>query len=249
MSRNASTAESRVLMPPHIRCDLSHRQGVIWRLYPPPAKMCDTPPIMGGASARIKEIQAAIEREMKRVGIAAKPLSIAAKLGPTAVRDILKDDTQDVKLGTLARLASVLDVDLEVLLGAPRVPVVGFIGAGGTVIFEDMGVEETVLRPPAISGPLIALEVRGDSMLPKYEPGDVVYIQRNHDGILPEYVGEYCAVRLTSGETFLKRLAFGSGEGRWTLQSLNAADMTDVELEWATPVLFIMPRRARQVTS
>ncbi len=190
-------------------------------------------------------IREALRREMERRGWKPKPLAKKAGLGETAVRDILSLESQDVRVGTLRRLASVLDCELEDLLGAPRVPVVGYIGAGGTVIFEDMGSEETVLRPPAITGAVIALEVRGVSMLPKYEPGDVIYIQRQHDGILPEYVGEYCAVRLVSGETYLKKLMAGTSPGRFTLVSLNAADMPDVEVKWATPVLFVMPRRSR----
>jgi SOS-response transcriptional repressor LexA len=208
--------------------------------------MCDTPPV--GNVVDMQAIRAALERAMERKGIKPKRLAMAAGLGETAVRDILKMDTSDVKVGTLVRLASVLDCDLKDLLGAPRVPVAGYIGAGGTVIFEELHDEEPVLRPPAISGPVIALQVRGDSMFPKYESGDIIYIQRQHGGVLPEYIGEYCAVRLKDGSTFLKKLAFGSKEGLFTLVSLNAADMVDVEVEWATPVLFVMPRRSRSLT-
>ena len=31
--------------------------------------------------------------------------------------------------------------------------------------------------------------------------------------------------------------------GRFTLRSLNAADMENVEVIWAAPVLFVMPKR------
>lgn len=82
-------------------------------------------------------------------------------------------------------------------------------------------------------------------MLPKFSDGDVIYIQRTHEGLLPAYIGEYCAVRLSTGETYLKLLAKGSRPGRFTLRSLNAADIEDVEVVWATPVVFILPRFAR----
>lgn len=224
---------------------MSPRQGVIWRLYPPPPRMCDIPSM--AEIVDLSAIRDALRRQMEKTGWKAKPLAKQAGLGETAVRDILKNPGQDVRVGTLVRLASVLDCDLEQLIAAPRVPLAGYIGAGGTVIFEDLGSDETVLRPPAISGPVIALEVRGDSMLPKYESGDIVYIQRQHEGILPQYVGEYCAIRLKGGETYLKKLSYGSKEGLFTLVSLNAADMVDVEVEWATPVLFVMPRRSRSL--
>jgi SOS-response transcriptional repressor LexA len=232
-------------MVAHNRCDWSHRQGVIWRIFPPPAQAWDISPM--SQTLDMAAIREALSKAMKDKKIAPKRLSIDAGLGETAVRDIMKADSQDVRVGTLVRLASVLDVQLEDLLGAPRVPIVGYIGAGGSVIFEDQGSDETVMRPPAISGPVIALEVRGESMLPKYEPGDIVYIQRTHDGVLPVYVGQYCAVRLKSGETYIKRLAYGSRPGVFTLQSLNAADIADVEVEWATPVLFIMPYVSRSL--
>jgi repressor LexA len=106
---------------------------------------------------------------------------------------------------------------------------------------------ETVARPPGISGKLIALIVEGSSMLPKYRDGDIIYIQRVHEGILESDIGDDCAVRLVTGETYVKQLVRGSEPERWTLRSLNAPDMENVEVEWATRVLFIMPRRSREM--
>lgn len=183
---------------------------------------------------------------MERKEIAAKRLSIDAGLGETAVRDILAPTAKDIKVGTLQKLASVLDCTLEDLIGADAVPLTGRIGAGGTVIFEDLGGDQFVLRPPGFFGPLEALEVIGDSMLPKYASGDVVYIRRTHEGVLPRYIGEYCAVRLETGETYLKLLAKGSVPGRFTLRSLNAEDIEDVDVTWATPIVFVLPRYARE---
>lgn len=81
-------------------------------------------------------------------------------------------------------------------------------------------------------------------MLPKYEAGDVVYVARDHEGVLPEYLNRYCAVRTGDGGTFLKILTAGTIEGRYTLRSLNAEDMANVEVVWASPVIFVMPRQS-----
>ena len=162
------------------------------------------------------------------------------------MKDLL-EKSQDVQLGTLTKLAGALEVPLSDLLASPRVPIVGHIGAGGSIVFEDLGNDETVLRPPGISGTLVALAVRGDSMLPKYKDGDIIYIQRTHDGVLPEYIGDDCAVRLATGETYIKQLMNGSEAGRFTLLSLNAPPMENVEVEWATLVRFVMPARSRQL--
>ena len=131
------------------------------------------------------------------------------------------------------------------LLG-DEVPVVGKIGAGGSVIYEDVGNEDTVRRPPETPGVLVGLEVAGESMLPKFDPGDVIFISRDTDGVDPLDIGSYCACRLRSGETYLKKLAKGSRAGLFTLRSLNGVDIEDVELDWATPVRAITPRAARR---
>lgn len=196
----------------------------------------------------IESVREALRRIMAKKEIAPTTLSLKVGSNRTLVKDLM-EKARDVQLGTLTKLASALDVELADLIEAPRVTVAGYIGAGGEIIFEDMGKDETVMRPPGISGTLVALVVRGSSMLPKYKDGDIIYIQRQHEGVLPEYIGDDCAVRLVTGETYIKQLMQGSVEGRFTLLSLNAPPIVDVEVEWATPVLFIMPARSRHLLS
>jgi repressor LexA len=202
--------------------------------------------------ADISSIRDALRRIMNRKGVKPTTLSLRVGTNKRLVKDLL-EKTNDVSMSTLTRLAGALDVPLYELLAAPRVPIVGKIGAGGTVIFEDVGedieADRTVIRPPGISGPLIALLVEGSSMLPKYKDGDIIYIQRAHDGVLLDYLGEDCAVRLTTGETYIKQLIKGSSPGLFTLLSLNAPPIENVEVEWATPVVFIMPARSRHLFS
>jgi repressor LexA len=193
----------------------------------------------------IDAVRASIEVLMKRDGIKRKPLAQKAGLGETAIRDIFDPKRQDVKVGTLLKLADFFGVTLDELAGRERVPLLGRVGAGGVILFEEDSEPETVERPPLGMGRLMALEVVGDSMLPKYEAGDIVYVRRDHDGVLPAYLGDYCAVHTADGGTWLKILSPGSQAGRYTLRSLNAADMENVEVEWASPVLWVMPRRSR----
>lgn len=210
---------------------ISHRDGAVWDKARMPDKV------------NIAEIRKAIETEMERKGFSRRGLSLKAGLGPTGIRDLM-EKTDNPGIGTLHQVAEALDVPFETISGASGVPLAGKIGAGGQIVYypED-GDTVLVPRPPLAPGPLMAFEVSGDSMLPKYEPGDIIYARRDHDGVLPEYLGGYCAVRLSDGGTYLKRLTTGTELGRYTLLSLNAADMVNVEVEWAAPVLFIMPRR------
>lgn len=198
------------------------------------------------AADEMTKVREALRRAMERKGIKAKTLSRQAGLGETAVRDILEREGTDVKLGTLRKLADQLDSSVEELIGAEDVVLAGRVGAGGNIIFEEEALR-TAPRPPGLGTAVEALEVVGDSMLPRYSDGDLIYISRKHDGMSDEYYGEYCAVRLTTGETYVKILARGSRPGYVTLRSLNAADIEDVEIDWATPVLATIPRLARRM--
>ncbi|USI71638.1 S24 family peptidase [Sphingomonas morindae] len=195
----------------------------------------------------MERVREALRRLMEKKGIKAKPLAQQAGLGETAVRDILEARSSDVRVGTLRKLATTLDTSIEELMGTSDVPLSGRVGAGGSVIFEENGHSDRAPRPAGIGGELEALEVIGDSMLPRYSSGDIVYISRTHDGVKEEYLGEYCAARLASGETYIKLLARGSRPGYFTLRSLNAADMEDVELDWASPIISVLPRYARKM--
>lgn len=193
----------------------------------------------------LDRVRAAVERLMVRRGIKRKPLAKKAGLGETSIRDILENPERDIKVGTLHKIAGALDATIEDLVNSGDLQIAGSVGAGGEVIFEEAP-GALVPRPPGIGGELEALEVSGTSMLPRYSSGDVVYISRLQDGVDEEDIGDFCVVRLTTGETYVKQLARGARPGFWTLRSLNADDIEDVELVWATPVIFVLPRAARR---
>lgn len=207
---------------------------------------CDISPM-----GTIDAIREEIERAMKLRGFSKRSLSKKAELSESAVRDLLSR-TDNPGIDTLHRIAEALEMPTDQLTGAAlKVPVLGKIGAGGEILFTgcpdqeicDPDSYQMVPRPPMVVGRLMALLVVGASMLPKYEDGDVIYVRRDHDGLLPSYLGKHCAVRTADGGTFLKMLSAGSQAGCYTLRSLNAPDMENVEVEWASPVLFVMPRQ------
>lgn len=244
---------SNCSMDENLTWDISQRQAAAMGIFRDCLKgrvPCDISPM--ASSSTIQAIRDTIEREMKGKGFSRLSLSKAAGLSESAVRDLL-DRTANPGIGTLHKIAEALEVPIDALTGSPAtVPVLGNIGAGGTVLFlEDAdhedGEPKTVPRPPLTPGRLMALRVVGESMLPKYEAGEIIYVARDHEGVLPEYLGRYCAVHLVDGGTFLKVLTAGTESGRYTLRSLNAAEMENVEVEWASPVLFVMPRSAHSL--
>lgn len=119
----------------------------------------------------------------------------------------------------------------------PEARVVSFIGAGAEV-FPVAGDEtiEWVDAPPGFAGE--ALIVRGDSGLPMYEPGDVLFATTRHEDP-SRYLGRIVVVQVArEGPRLLKKLLKGSRKNRYHLLSVNPAAgmLEDQALEWVAPI-------------
>ena len=123
--------------------------------------------------------------------------------------------------------------------------VVGYVGAGAEVVGIDdhlpgSGLEHVDPGFPVAEG-VVAVIVRGDSMLPKYEDGELIgYLRKNRPP--DELIGKTCIVKLTDGRYFVKRIRRGSAPGFHTLVSTNASDIEDVVIEWAGEIRFSVPK-------
>ena len=120
------------------------------------------------------------------------------------------------------------------------VGVKGLVGAGGTI---DTGPEQIpadgdlyqIEVPFPLPPDAFALQVRGESMFPRYDSGDVIVCVRR--SISPnELVNREAAVETTDGSRYLKRLLKGSRKGLFDLESFNAPPIRGVRLQWASPV-------------
>lgn len=128
------------------------------------------------------------------------------------------------------------------------VPVVGYVGAGAEVLAIDDhakgdGFEQIEAPPGMLNG--IALIVRGDSMIPKYDDGDVIFIEKTMYSV-DTLIGETCYIQLADGRTYLKKLQYGSRPGLYTLMSYNAPPILDTPIERAYPIAYIKPKRRNQ---
>jgi hypothetical protein len=200
-------------------------------------------------SMKLDEVLARIESRLTAVGLSAHAASVAAKR-PDAIRNLKRAvknrDRRGITTETLMALAPVLKTTAAWLLegvGDPAfgnlVRVVGRIGAGAEIQpeFEQISPESwyEIEVPFPVSTDAVAFQVEGDSMWPRYDPGDVIICWRQGTNV-EEVIGWEAAVRTADGKRYLKRIQRGAASGTFDLESHNAAPMRGVRIEWAAEI-------------
>lgn len=181
----------------------------------------------------------------KRAGLSQEALGLAVGSGRSTIVKLERGDlpfTED----WAKRIAPAVGVrPHQLLYDQPQVRIVGYVGAGQRVYayadMEDAG--ESIAKPPMTTGDLLAVEVRGDSMLPLAEEGwHIVYTA---DATVDEHevLNKVCVVQLDEDESMLvKRVMRGSKPHHYHLASTNAPMIENARLRWAAVVKAIVPR-------
>src|SRR5258706_9454986 len=178
-----------------------------------------------------------IERGLEKPGKTKGGLAMAMGVRPGAVSEILAEIRQ-IKA---TEIQPIIDY-----LGLNSVPIMGRVGAGASIEPEHEQVPPEGLGEIELPFPMaeetIAFEVAGDSMLPKYENGDVIVVFREQRHPLSSFYGEEAAVRLKTGERYLKTIARGKSPSLVNLTSFNAKPIVGVKLEWIGEICVTLPR-------
>src|SRR5262245_34980403 len=178
-----------------------------------------------------------IERGLEKPGKTKGGLATAMGVRPGAVSEILSG-IRLIKASEIAPIIEYLELN--------SVPIMGRVGAGASIEPESEqippeGIGEVELPFP-ISEETIAFEVAGDSMLPKYENGDIIVVYREQRHPLSSFFGEEAAVRLKTGERYLKTIERGKSASLVNLTSFNAKPINGVKLEWIGEICVTLPR-------
>jgi repressor LexA len=178
-----------------------------------------------------------IERGLQKPGKTKGGLAAAMGVRPGAVSEILSE-TRLIKASEIQPIIDYLDLN--------AVPIMGRVGAGATIAPEHEQVPPEGLGEVELPFPIaeetVAFEVVGDSMLPKYENGDIIVVYREQRHPLSSFYGEEAAVRLKSGERYLKTVERGNAANLVNLTSFNAKPITGVKLEWIGEICVTLPR-------
>jgi repressor LexA len=178
-----------------------------------------------------------IERGLEKTGKSKGGLAAAMGVRPGAVSEILAG-IRLIKASEIAPIMEYLELN--------SVPIMGRVGAGATIEpeYEQVPPEGLgdVELPFPIDEEIIAFEVSGDSMLPKYENGDIILVYREQRHPLSNFYGEEAAVRLKSGERYLKTIERGKAPTLVNLTSFNAKPINGVKLDWIGEICVTLPR-------
>ncbi|MCE8432628.1 helix-turn-helix domain-containing protein [Rhodovulum sulfidophilum] len=199
---------------------------------------------------------AGLERIMDARGLRAAPLSEAAGLSKSFIRDLRRGKAASPKLDTAMKVARALGISVEEILaaangsvaGVPTISIAGRVGAGAKVpVFEayERGAGPQVECPVGLSPQgIAAVEIVGESMEPVYSAGDLLFYSRpTHEGVPSEAIGRRCVCECERGFGWIKLVKLGSQPGYFHLIALNpdAENQHDVRLKWAAPVRLHWP--------
>lgn len=180
---------------------------------------------------------AMIERGLEKTGKSKGGLAAAMGVRPGAVSEILGGERL-VKASEIVPIMQYLELNLA--------PIMGRVGAGAVIEPDYEQVPPEGLGDIALPFPImeetIAFEIVGDSMLPKYESGDVIVVYKDQRHPLSSFYGEEAVVRLKTGERYLKTIERGKSPSVVNLSSFNAKQIVGVKLEWVGEICLSMPK-------
>ena len=187
------------------------------------------------------EIAAWLKRAMKVTGTRQRGLADAVGLTQDKISKVL-NGSRELTASELIEIAQALRVPFPV---RRFVPVVGYVGGGAVVYAIDdhekgAGLDE--IDAPSDSGPnAVAVQVRGDSMAGQADDGSYLIYDDRLDEPDPNWVGRMCVVWCEDGRVLVKRLAFGSEPGEWSLVSAGGTIERDVKIKHIARVKWVRP--------
>lgn len=196
----------------------------------------------------MRKVREAVTQALAERGLRPRTLARLAGLGETAIRDILKEMTDDVRLGTLSKIAEVVEMPLVAFAGLRAVPLLGTVGDGARI---SSSVTQGHALAPAVytsCSDLVAYRVASRSLEPKLSTGDILYVAsralRPQEPVDPEllYVAE-----LENGDLLVRRVLSRPEPGTSVLSLPAGQRKQDAVVTSLRPILMICPNAAQRL--
>jgi hypothetical protein len=196
----------------------------------------------------MRKVRAAVTNVLAERGLRPRTLARLAGLGETAIRDILKEMTDDVRLGTLSKIAEVVEMPLVAFAGLRSVPILGIVG-------ENARIRTPVTTDPEVApaiytstSDLAAYHVATRSLEPKLSAGDILYVSTKalgaRDAVDPELL---YVVGLDNGDLLVRRVLSRAETGAALLALPDGGHGQDAMVASLRPVLMICPKAAHHM--
>lgn len=184
-----------------------------------------------------------LTKRLKQLGWTQRELARRTSLDEALIRKYHQGSVDKPRGDALAKISKALGVSVIWLEHGTRlqqmsIPSLGFVGAG-EIFYPDLESKELVdLKADDLD--LFCVQVRGESGLPVYKPGEIVVCSRTAGTSENQFLNKDCAVVLHDGRAFLKRIGRGNKVGTYTLHSYNGPPIENVVVDWIAPVVMVI---------
>lgn len=184
-----------------------------------------------------------LKSRLKQIGMTQRELARRTGIEEALIRKYTQGVVDNPRGSALSKMAKALNVSLIWLehgtaLQQMSIPLLGIVGAG-EVFYPDESARELV-QVSADHVDLFCVQVRGESALPVYKPGEYIVCSRTAGHSENEFLNRDCAVQLVDGSAYVKRVGRGTKIGTYTLHSYNAAPIENVSIDWCAPVVMVI---------
>jgi transcriptional regulator with XRE-family HTH domain len=192
-----------------------------------------------------------IRRGLEQPGKTQAGLARALGRSPSAINNLLRGRRR-LRADEIPKIARYLGMpppsplsseDLtHIANGAPMVPVIGYVGAGGLTYRYAVGrTDLDNVESREASPETVAVEVRGDSLGRSFDRW-LVFYDEVANPVTDDLIGKLCVVGLSDDRVLIKTIRRGSRPGLFNLESNTEPPIKDIPLEWAARVKAMRPR-------
>ncbi len=186
-------------------------------------------------------------RSLNWKGWSQRELARRSNIDEQKVYKYLQGNVEQPRGDMMLRLADCLGVTeswlrFDIGPAVVNIPIVGHVGSGESFLPYDDGPHGEGLEDIQFTledADPIAVEVRGDSMLPVYRSGDFLLCSRRRGADIANCLNKDCVLKTDQGEGFVKKLISGPSVGTFTLVSYNSPAIEGIKLLWAAPIIWV----------